>query len=52
MNEVRRFNAGDLPWLGLCIGAGLIVGGWLLGSQIKATRLADRYCERAGGTHG
>ena len=43
MNEVRRFNAGDLPWLGLFIAAGLIVGGWLLGSQIKATRLADRY---------
>ncbi len=25
------------------IAAGLIVGGWLLGSQIKATRLSDRY---------
>lgn len=43
MNEVRRVNAGDLAGLGLFIAAGLIVGGWLLGSQIKATRLADRY---------
>jgi hypothetical protein len=25
------------------IAAGLIVGGWLLGSEIKATRLSDRY---------
>lgn len=29
--------------LGVCLMIGLIVGGWLLGSQIKATRLADRY---------
>ena len=29
--------------LGVCLMLGLIVGGWLLGSQIKATRLADRY---------
>lgn len=29
--------------LGVCLMLGLIIGGWLLGSQIKATRLADRY---------
>lgn len=29
--------------LGVCLMLGLIVGGWQLGSQIKATRLADRY---------
>ncbi|WP_229668704.1 SIMPL domain-containing protein [Edaphobacter acidisoli] len=29
--------------LGVCLMLGLILGGWLLGSQIKATRLADRY---------
>ena len=29
--------------LGVCVMVGLIVGGWLLGGQIKATRLADRY---------
>ena len=28
---------------GLLLMLGLIVGGWILGSQIKATRLADRY---------
>ena len=29
--------------LGLCIALGLIVGGWVLGAQIKATRLGDRF---------
>ena len=29
--------------LGLLIAIGLIVGGWVLGAQIKATRLSDRY---------
>jgi len=29
--------------LGVLLALGLIVGGWVLGSQIKATRLADRY---------
>jgi uncharacterized protein len=29
--------------LGVCLMLGLIVGGWLLGAEIKATRLADRY---------
>src|SRR5215813_8610531 len=29
--------------LGLFIAIGLILGGWILGSQIKATRLSDRY---------
>jgi hypothetical protein len=43
MNDVRRVNAAGLAPLGLLIAIGLIVGGWLLGSQIKQTRLADRY---------
>lgn len=43
MNDVRKTNGGDLVPLGVLIAVGLIVGGWLLGSQIKATRLADRY---------
>lgn len=34
--------------LGLCIAAGLTLGGWLLGTQIKATRLADRYVSVKG----
>jgi len=29
--------------LGLMIALGLIIGGWVLGAQIKATRLSDRY---------
>lgn len=29
--------------LGGCLFLGLVLGGWLLGSQIKETRLADRY---------
>ncbi len=29
--------------LGVCVMLGLVVGGWLLGSQIKAIKLADRY---------
>ncbi len=29
--------------LGVCLMLGLIVGGWVLGAQIKAVRLADRY---------
>jgi hypothetical protein len=29
--------------LGVLLSFGLVVGGWVLGAQIKATRLADRY---------
>jgi uncharacterized protein len=29
--------------LGVCVMLGLVAGGWLLGSQIKAIKLADRY---------
>lgn len=29
--------------LGVCLLLGLVLGGWALGSQIKAIRLADRY---------
>jgi uncharacterized protein len=34
-------NRGILP--PVIIAVGMILGGWLLGAQIKATRLADRY---------
>ncbi|MBV9444257.1 MAG: SIMPL domain-containing protein [Acidobacteriaceae bacterium] len=40
---MRQGSRGDLVILGLFLALGLIVGGWLLGAQIKATRLADRY---------
>lgn len=38
--EKTRF---DLAPVGLFVALGLIIGGWVLGSQIKATRLSDRY---------
>lgn len=34
--------------LGALLAFGLIVGGWLLGSQIKATKLSDRYVSVKG----
>ena len=33
----------DTVVLGVLLAAGLIIGGWVLGAQIKATRLSDRY---------
>src|SRR5579862_5548769 len=36
-------DRGSLIPLGLLLALGMIFGGWMLGSQIKATRLADRY---------
>lgn len=43
MPENERSPLASAAVLGVCLMLGLIVGGWLLGSQIKATRLADRY---------
>ncbi|HET6936280.1 MAG TPA: SIMPL domain-containing protein [Candidatus Angelobacter sp.] len=43
MAEDRRVNGADLAPVGLLICIGLIVGGWLLGREIKETRLSDRY---------
>src|SRR5215813_7918777 len=39
MNDTNR---GTLL-LGMLLALGLIVGGWVLGTEIKATRLSDRY---------
>src|SRR5215470_647559 len=33
----------DAVILGALLALGLIIGGWVLGSEIKATRLADRH---------
>ena len=33
----------DNVLLGVLLATGLIIGGWVLGAQIKATRLSDRY---------
>jgi hypothetical protein len=36
-------NRSGMALLGGLIAIGLVIGGWALGAQIKATRLADRY---------
>lgn len=43
MNGVTESNFRGTILLGALLALGLIVGGWVLGAQIKATRLADRY---------
>ena len=43
MQPSRRFDPGPALALGLCVMFGLIVGGWVLGAQVKAMKLADRY---------
>lgn len=42
MVAYKAENGGDI-FLGLCLAIGLVVGGWILGSEIKETRLGDRY---------
>ena len=39
----HRNSRGSTTLLGVTIAFGLILGAWILGSQIKAIRLADRY---------
>ncbi len=48
MNGNRRPAVDTTLALGLCVMLGLIVGGWLLGSEIKAIKLADRYVSVKG----
>ena len=43
MNDANLNGRGGAVVLGLLLALGLIVGGWVLGAQIKATRLGDRY---------
>jgi uncharacterized protein len=42
MNDGTQINR-SLVALGLLLALGLIIAGWTLGAQIKATRLSDRY---------
>lgn len=42
MNGTTQSDRGAIV-LGTLLALGLIVGGWALGAQIKATRLSDRY---------
>src|ERR1700722_15933303 len=39
----NQSERGSTTVLGMLLAVGLIVGGWVLGAQIKATRLSDRY---------
>jgi hypothetical protein len=43
MNGTNQTDRGGTALLGALLALGLIVGGWVLGAQIKATRLSDRY---------
>jgi hypothetical protein len=43
MNNTTPSNRGGTGLLGLLLAGGLIIGGWVMGVQIKATRLSDRY---------
>jgi hypothetical protein len=43
MNDSNRSFAVASTPLGIFLAIGVIVGGWVLGVQIKATRLSDRY---------
>jgi uncharacterized protein len=43
MNGIHQINRGGAALLGSLLALGLVVGGWVLGAQIKATRLSDRY---------
>jgi uncharacterized protein len=43
MNNTIQSERGGTVLLGALLAVGLILGGWALGAQIKAVRLADRY---------
>ena len=43
MHGVNSTERGGTALLGLLLALGLVVGGWILGAQIKETRLGDRY---------
>src|SRR5215475_3799578 len=42
MNDRALMDRGNTV-LGVLLALGLIIGGWVMGSEIKATRLGDRY---------
>ncbi len=48
MNGNSQTSLGGSAVLGLLLALGLIIGGWVMGAQIKATRLADRYVSVKG----
>jgi uncharacterized protein len=48
MDDTSRTNRAAIVLLGFFLALGLIVGGWVLGAQIKAVRLGDRYVSVRG----
>lgn len=48
MNDTFRTTRGEITLLGCLLALGLIVGGWVLGAQIKAVKLGDRYVSVRG----
>ncbi len=43
MAEADQTTRGEIAGAGFLLALGLVLGGWALGAQIKATRLSDRY---------
>jgi hypothetical protein len=43
MNETSQSRRVDMALLGLLLALGMVLGGWVLGAEIKAVRLGDRY---------
>src|SRR5689334_24486921 len=43
MDAEKGASRGGSVVLGVLLAIGLIIGGWVMGTQIKATRLSDRY---------
>ncbi|MGH9513933.1 MAG: SIMPL domain-containing protein [Terriglobales bacterium] len=43
MNFANLGDRASAAVLGVLLALGLVIGGWILGAQIKATRLSDRY---------
>jgi hypothetical protein len=43
MNGTNQTDRGSTILFGALLALGLVLGGWVLGAEIKATRLSDRY---------
>lgn len=48
MDSTKQIGRGDVALFASLLALGLIIAGWVLGMQIKETRLADRYVEVKG----
>src|SRR5579871_5007298 len=48
MSDADRTNWRGMVSMGALLALGLIIGGWTLGTQIRATRLGDRFVSVRG----